>query len=1053
MGESTMIDTGILERNPFPGVRPFTSAEDKYFFGRDEAVRELLDTLLVNHFVALIGASGTGKTSLIQSGIIPELLASDSGDWVPINVRPGTRPLDNLLSGFQQVFPTDLDNDDVQSFTSGNMSLGEWVRQTISGKHNYLIIVDQFEEIFRIGQPGRSEGKNPEASRLVKLLMEVVNEKMSDFYVILSIRSDFIDACSKYIELTEQMNRSKYLLPAMSNEAISTVIRGPIKLAGAEIEPGFVDQLLEDLKEVDEKLPHLQYSLMRTWDLWTQKRNTESPISVNDYLAAGTIGTSLNDHLDGIYNSLDEKQKVICARLFKTITAKGEQPLGYRRLVSLGNIARIAQCSLDEVAEVVSIFRRPGRQFLLPPSSQSLTEKSIIELAHESLITAWKMLKNWVEEESESIQIYLRLSKASEMYQQGRTELWKHPELQQALDWRETQKPTPSWGIQFNPAFERAMVFLSTSEEEYLWEEERKILLQRRKLIINRSITIGMSVVVVVLAVVFFLGRNRPVTPQTDIGGTTQQELATSSETERDGSGVGESPGEGNTDASIPRNQESLPGSLEEEGREDAAAITSPAISEYPSGRTERTQTVSRSQPVPAAQQERVQERRETPPRTTEQVRRPAEPTTRQAEPTTRQAEPTTRPAESPDPANSAAMQRRAISLAKNIARASTEIAGDPDLQGLLAYQSYQINDEFSGKDYDADIYNGLYAALKKLISPAYNIYPNIRNSINSIVWLRNSNSMVTASSDGSIMILPGNVNNRATQTLLTNTGLNNESLCISPDESILAVGTNGGGLLFLDLHNRGSILQQSQAEGNTVLFLRNLGNSGSFISAGPDTRIVKWNYLDYTVAELIDLGARPSAIATSSNGSQVAIGTRDGKLYEFNPGNPGNVRTIMDFGSNNARSAVYSPGGQFLAVGLLDGSIRILAGQERSVIASLKGPAARVSDLAYSPDGRFLAAASNDGNVYLWNSTDWSQAPMVFSENKGFVLTVCFSQNSSYFYSGSTEFPRLIARPSESAGMAADFCNLLSRNLTQAEWDQYFGDELAYRKTCPNLK
>ncbi len=1032
-----MIDTGVLERNPFPGVRPFTSAEDKFFFGRDEAVRELLDTLLVNHFVALIGASGTGKTSLIQSGIIPELLTSDSGDWVPITVRPGTRPLENLLSGFQQVFPTDLDDDDVQSFSSGSMSLGEWVKQTISGKHNYLIIVDQFEEIFRIGQPARSEGKNPEASRLVKLLMEVVNEKLSDFYVILSIRSDFIDACSKFIELTEQMNRSKYLLPAMSNEAISAVIRGPIKLAGAEIEPGFVDQLLEDLREVDEKLPHLQHSLMRTWDHWTQKRSTEIPISVNDYLAAGAIGTSLNDHLDRIYNSLDEKQKIICERLFKTITAKGEQPLGYRRLVSLGNIARIAQCSPDEVAEVVSIFRRPGRQFLLPPSSQPLTEKSVIELAHESLITAWAMLRNWVEEESESIQIYLRLSKASEMYQQGRTELWTHPELQQALDWRETQKPTPSWGIQFNPAFERAMVFLSTSEEEHLWEEERKILLQRRKLIINRSITIGMGVVVVILAVVFFLGRNRPETPLTDTQGAIQQELATSNEAETYSPAPGEFPDQGNRDEAGLMNQESIAGTLEGEGRPDAAGTTPAATTESLSSTTDRIETVPRSRPVPAAQQERVQERRETPSRTTEQVRRPAATPARQAGNT--------------DAVNSAAMGRRAVSLAKNIATASTEITGDPDLQGLLAYQAYQINDEFSGSDYDADIYNGLYAALKKLISPAYNIYPNIRNSVKSIIWLRSSSSLVTASSDGSIMILPGNVSNKATQTLLTNTGLNNESLAISPDESVLAVGTNGGGLLFLDLRNRGNILHQSESEGNIVLFIRNLGNSGSFISAGTDTRIMKWNYQDYSAAELIDLGARPSAIATSSNGSQVAVGTRDGKLYEFNPGNPGNVRTIMDFGTNNARAAAYSPGGQFLAVGLLDGSIRILSGQGRSVIASLKGPAARVSDLAYSPDGRFLAASSHDGNVYLWYTSDWNQAPIVFSENKGFVLTVCFSQNSSNFYSGSTEFPRLIARPSESARMTDGLCNLLSRNLTQAEWDHYFGDEIAYSKTCPN--
>jgi WD40 repeat protein len=311
---------------------------------------------------------------------------------------------------------------------------------------------------------------------------------------------------------------------------------------------------------------------------------------------------------------------------------------------------------------------------------------------------------------------------------------------------------------------------------------------------------------------------------------------------------------------------------------------------------------------------------------------------------------------------------------------------------------------------------------------------------------------MLTISSDGTVKILSGNLTDRASQISLTGTGLNNECLVVSPDERVAAVGTNGGGLLFLELENRGNVIHQNTEQGKIVLFLENLGNSGNFVSAGTANSILTWKYSSYEATELVSTSARPSALAASTDGSKVAYGTRDGKLYELNVSNPGSVRQLTDFGRNHVRAITYSPGGQYLVAGLLDGSIRVLAGEGRSSIATLTGPGARVTDLDYSPDGRFLAAGSHDGNVYLWCSADWNNPPLVFSENNGFVLAVCFSRNSGYFYSGSVDYPRLIGRPSEAARMANDFCSLVGRNLTQAEWDQYFGGEIPYQKTCTGI-
>ncbi|MFH0757640.1 MAG: hypothetical protein V2B15_10160 [Bacteroidota bacterium] len=1030
MGKPSFIETGIQKINPFPGIRPFTSAEDKYFFGREGVTSELLDLLQDNRFVALVGASASGKTSLIQSGIIPALITDEKQEWVPVSIHPGPKPVESLVRGFQQVFPKKLKESDVQSFISGSQDLGDLIIEKGLGSHNYFLVVDQFEELFRFGPEVKQNGKDPNVRRFVDLLAKATKQERPGIYVMLSIRSDFIEASSAFRSLTELMNRSKYLLPQMSREALSSSIIGPVQQTGARFEPGFVEYLLDDLDDVETPLPQMQHALMRTWDHWARQGDREQPITISDYQAVGTVQSALRNHLEEAYNELDDNQKLICERLFKSITSKSDQYNGFSRKASLGNISRIAHCSLEDLTDVVETFRQPGRAFLSPNSALSLSSETLIDLAHESLIRIWDRLKKWVAEEDESIKMYLKLSEASARYQQGRSELWVHPELQIAINWRETQKPTPAWGIQYHPAFERAMVFLKTSEEEVLWEEERKVILQKRRLFLNRAIAIFMGVLVVVLGVVFLSTRsNSAGDPAIDQMAT--QELNDPGDLPPQVQAIEQNGQDALSNENLSESSDPTPGSETNTGIETLPDQGSPSneSSVTQASRTTERQTSGNQRAGTSRSQTSASQRTST---------------------SVPKVTPVTQPEAETRTAN-LALEKRAVNVAKSVARQSMDLDQDPDLQGLLAYQAFQINTQFNGKNYDGDIYAGLYAALKKLISPAYNIYPNLRNSIKDIQWLGRTGSMIAASSDGSIKILSGTFANRASQITLQSTGQNNECLIVSPDEKIAVVGTSGGGLLFLELENKGAIVHQNLEDGKIVLYLSNLGVSGSFVSAGTENRILKWDYQSRTSTELSATEARPSALAASKNGQKVAFGTRDGKLFELDVDTPGEKIMIGEFGRNHVKAIAYSPVSQTMVVGFLDGSLQVLSGNGRQQLATLKGPEASVTDLAYSPDGRFLAVASLDGKVYMWNSSDWTNPPLVFDENKGFVLSVCFSGNSGYFYSGSVDYPRLIGRPSSSDVMANDFCSLVGRNLTVAEWDQFFGGEIPYIKACPD--
>jgi WD40 repeat protein/energy-coupling factor transporter ATP-binding protein EcfA2 len=511
--------------NPFPGLRPFESSETHLFFGRDGQSEELLRRLKRTRFLAVVGTSGSGKSSLVRAGLLPALqgglMASAGSDWRIAILRPGSDPIGNLARGLAS--PAVLGASDEKSLAMqavmaettlrrsslGLVDLVARARTKISDSgqplfadyENLLVVVDQFEELFRFKQLIEEENSQEDAAAFVKLLLEAVGQKdEKKIYVVLTMRSDFLGDCSQFFELPEAINNGQYLIPRMTRDERRAAISGPVAVGEGAISDPLVNQLLNDVGDNPDQLPILQHALMRTWDHWLSHRNG-NPIDIPDYDAIGGMTAALSRHADEAYAELNDAQKLIAEKLFKGLTEKGTDNREIRRPMEVGEICELTGANEAAVIAVIEVFRQEGRSFLMPPPTDALTgapfhlnRESLIDISHESLIRNWERLKTWVDEESRSARIYRRLAETAVLHKEGGAGLWRDPDLGVALTWREHSNPNSVWAKRYHPEFPLAMSFLDQSvsaRDAQLANEEA----QRRKEIKRTRITALVCVV------------------------------------------------------------------------------------------------------------------------------------------------------------------------------------------------------------------------------------------------------------------------------------------------------------------------------------------------------------------------------------------------------------------------------------------------------------------------------------------------------------------------------------------------------------------------------
>ena len=487
--------------NPFPGLRPFDIGEEHLFFGREGQSDALLTRLQQHHFLAVVGTSGSGKSSLVRAGLLPALYSGLMGGagsaWRMAILRPGNAPIQNLAEAFNQpdVLGADAATPDAairNAFTEttlrrGSQGIVEVVRQAQMQPHeSLLVVVDQFEELFRFKETTADCAAQDEAAAFVKLLLEACQQRVLPIYVVLTMRSDFLGDCAQFCDLPEALNRSQYLIPRMTRDQLRSAIEGPVVVSGASITPRLVNCLLNETGDNPDELPVLQHALMRTWNKWVAKGQTDQPLDLPHYEAMGGMQRALSRHADEVYNGLkDAEARRIAETLFKCLTEKSLDNREIRRPTRLEEIVRVTEASLPEVCSVVDAFRAPHCSLLMPPAGKELTPETTLDISHESLIRLWTKLRRWLKQEFLAGQFLVRLAEDSALYEKGKTGLIRDPKLAEALRWREGNCPNAAWAQRYTQNFDSVVEFLEKSiqaqKAELQKEEEMQQLLEKSR--------------------------------------------------------------------------------------------------------------------------------------------------------------------------------------------------------------------------------------------------------------------------------------------------------------------------------------------------------------------------------------------------------------------------------------------------------------------------------------------------------------------------------------------------------------------------------------------
>lgn len=436
IGPSEAVAPGVC---PYRGLQVFDVGDALFFFGREALTGWLLDKLRPedrsgSRFLAIVGPSGSGKSSLARAGLLAALKRAEipgSDTWPVAVCKPGPEPLQSLSLAFGKAFQLS-DASTVLNLSRGLLAdphafhVATDLHLSLSGTpidRRLVVLVDQFEEVFTLC-PDEAQRR-----AIIANLLYAATAADGRTVVALTLRSDFYGRCAAYPDLAAAVSDRQSLVGLMTRDELRSAIERPAYLAGCELEGGLADLLLNEVESQPGCLPLLEHALLQIW----QRRAGGRRLTIAAYREIGGVAGALEKHAEEVYAGFSEEERETCRQIFLRLVQVDEQGRATKRRLGLNELAP----ATSPVEAVVS--RLTDARLLTTDQEKQPT----VELAHEALLNNWARLKEWIEQDREALRTRRRLDEAvAEWLGKNRDPafLLEGGRLAQVEEWAESHK-------------------------------------------------------------------------------------------------------------------------------------------------------------------------------------------------------------------------------------------------------------------------------------------------------------------------------------------------------------------------------------------------------------------------------------------------------------------------------------------------------------------------------------------------------------------------------------------------------------------------------------